>query len=207
MECALLRMPLLLLTVWQMPEYLISTSTSSGRSSSMMIGVSLNSSPGVSTTRASVSRGNCMLVGRGARQRDDGRWCYELWTSTTVNGEKLSKSADICLVWAPGWAKTPFDQPRQFSRYPTVVLENHAMMPSGTFHVADSELHHAETSNGPVRHHVFHPCLGCLHRIISSQIGAALMTCLRTLSAGLTDCPDQIPGIYSWLKRFVRLPD
>lgn len=47
--------------MWQMPEYFISTSTSSGLSSSMTMGFISKSSPTVSTTRASVSIGNCIF--------------------------------------------------------------------------------------------------------------------------------------------------
>lgn len=43
------------LTVWQMPEYFISTRTSLPLTSSSTIGVSLKSSPGLWTTNASVS--------------------------------------------------------------------------------------------------------------------------------------------------------
>ena len=48
-------------TVWQTPEYFISTNTSSCLKSCMMIGVITNPSPSVSTTRASVWRESCML--------------------------------------------------------------------------------------------------------------------------------------------------
>lgn len=41
-------------TVWQMPEYFISTRTSSARTSSRMTGRMTKSAPGLSTTKPSV---------------------------------------------------------------------------------------------------------------------------------------------------------
>jgi hypothetical protein len=44
---------------------------------------------------------------------------------------------------------------------PTVVSKDHAMIPSGTYHVAESEPHHSETSNDYVQRSCSSPhCTG-----------------------------------------------